>query len=106
MDYWDSLNWEAVSNWEELLQRLPNHQLWLVTKFGRMNYFEADFERGCGLVIGRESNGLPESLRETHSERTVRIPMPGAVRSLNQASSASIVMYEAARRVGLLENCS
>lgn len=102
MDYWDSLAWEAVSHWEELLERLPDQPLWLVTKFGQRAYFEVEYTRGCVLVVGRESNGLPESLRKTYAERCIQIPMPGAVRSLNQASAAAIVMYEAARGIGLL----
>lgn len=103
MDYWDSLNWESVASWDELTRRLPDCQLWLVTKFGTKKYFEADFERGCGLVIGRESNGLPEWLRNIHLDQCIQIPMPGVSRSLNQASAASIVMYEAARRIGMLD---
>lgn len=102
MDYWEHLNWESVAHWEELVTRLPDCQLWPVTKFGHTNYFQADFRKGCGLVIGRESNGLPEWLREVYAKNCLRIPMPCAARSLNQASAAAIVMYEAARQIGLI----
>lgn len=101
LDYWDHLNWESVASWEQLLQRIDSSKMWLLTKFGSTTYFDAAFEKGCVLVVGRESNGLPESIRESMPDRCVNIPMPGPVRSLNQASSASIVMYEAARRIGL-----
>ncbi|MFO0943543.1 MAG: tRNA (cytidine(34)-2'-O)-methyltransferase [Pirellulales bacterium] len=101
LDYWDHLNWESVASWEHLLERLDPAKMWLLTKFGSTTYFNAAFEKSCVLVVGRESNGLPESLRSSMPDRCINIPMPGPVRSLNQASSASIVMYEAARRIGL-----
>jgi tRNA (cytidine/uridine-2'-O-)-methyltransferase len=102
LDYWGSLNWEAVAYWDVLLERLPTEQLWLITKFGEKTIYEADFRSGCALVIGRESNGLPESLRKLYADRCLSIPMPGPVRSLNQACAASLVMYETALRIGIL----
>ena len=102
LDYWQYLIWESVANWEELLQRLSGRPMWMVTKFGETPYYSAEFTRGCVLVIGRESNGLPESLRQANADRCLNIPMPGPVRSLNQASATSIVMYEAARKIGMI----
>jgi tRNA (cytidine/uridine-2'-O-)-methyltransferase len=106
LDYWEHLDWEVAPTWEALLQRLAHQPLWLVTKFGQRTIYDAEFTPGCVLVIGRESNGLPESLRSEHADRCLRIPMPGAVRSLNQACAASLVMYEAALRTGILEGIS
>lgn len=102
LDYWDHLVWESVACWDDLRQRLASNQLWLVTKFGRLPYYAADFRAGAVLVIGRESNGLPEVIRSAMPDRCLSIPMPGPVRSLNQASAASIVMYEAARKIGII----
>lgn len=102
LDYWADLQWESVANWEALLTRLPIERFWLITKFGSTPYFDAQFEVGAVLVIGRESNGLPESIRQSLPKRTLHIPMPGPVRSLNQASAAAIVMYEAAKRIGMI----
>jgi tRNA (cytidine/uridine-2'-O-)-methyltransferase len=102
LDYWDHLVWESVPCWDDLLLRLPSDQMWLVTKFGQTPYYSADFRSGAILVIGRESNGLPESIRLSMPQQCLNIPMPGPVRSLNQASAASIVMYEAARKIGMI----
>ncbi|MBX3421629.1 MAG: tRNA (cytidine(34)-2'-O)-methyltransferase [Pirellulaceae bacterium] len=102
LDYWDHLSWESVTHWEELVSRLPEQSLWLVTKFGQTSCFDAAFQPSCALVIGRETNGLPESLRKQYSGQCVNIPMTGPVRSLNQASAAAIVMYQAARRIGIV----
>ena len=103
LDYWDDLDWESVPNWAALLARLGARPLWLVTKFGQRTLYEADYQPGCALVIGRETTGLPEALRQSYADRCINIPMPGPVRSLNQANAAAIVMYEAARQIGLFD---
>lgn len=101
MDYWQDLNWECVDNWQQLIERLPTQRLWLVTKFGTQNYCQVRFQKGDALVLGSESTGLPKALHEQHADRRILIPMPGPVRCLNLATSAGIVMYEAARQVDI-----
>lgn len=102
LDYWQHLDWQIVDNWPALAEQLPIHSAWLVTKFGRVNYTGASFQYGDILVFGRETNGLPESLRQSHPiDRQLHVPMPGPVRSLNQATCSGIVMYEAYRQVCL-----
>ncbi|ARQ67837.1 TrmH family RNA methyltransferase [Streptomyces marincola] len=49
------------------------------------------------LAIGNETSGLSAGWRET-CDALVRIPMGGTASSLNAASAASIVLYEAARQ--------
>lgn len=51
------------------------------------------------LLVGREGPGLPDSWLDLCDE-TVRIPMAPGVESLNAAVSASLLMYERARRAG------
>jgi tRNA (cytidine/uridine-2'-O-)-methyltransferase len=99
LDYWPHLQLEIVDSWDHLCQRLAPARMWLVTKFGKTNYWDAAFTRGDVLVFGRETNGLPDSIRAAHPTRQLSIPMPGPVRSLNLATSAGIVMFEAARQL-------
>lgn len=49
------------------------------------------------LVVGNETRGLSASWREA-SDRMVRIPMTGAASSLNAATAATVLLYEAARQ--------
>jgi tRNA (cytidine/uridine-2'-O-)-methyltransferase len=42
---------------------------------------------------------MPERILEKHPERCFRIPMSGPVRSLNLATAAGIVLYEALRQL-------
>lgn len=104
LDYWDDLAWELVDDWDQLIERLPSQRLWLLTKFGNRAHCDVDFQMGDALVFGRESTGLPDWLHAQHVERQVFIPMPGPVRCLNLSTAAGIVMYEAARQIGMLHN--
>lgn len=100
LDYWEHLEWEVVDGWLDLCTKLPSARMWLVTKFGSVQYSQARFDPGDVLVLGSETNGLPESLRAQHpANRQISLPMPGPVRSLNLATAAGIVMYEAHRQI-------
>jgi TrmH family RNA methyltransferase len=59
-----------------------------------IHYRDADFENGCAIVLGSEANGLSErwgNLRST----AITIPMMGISDSLNVASAATVLFYEA-----------
>ena len=106
MDYWLEVDCEVVDSWEHLLTRLGesgvrDSRFWLLTKFAKKLVWDATFERGDVLVFGSESGGLPDSLRQQHAERCLKLPMRENVRSLNLASTANTVMYEAVRQLGL-----
>jgi tRNA (cytidine/uridine-2'-O-)-methyltransferase len=100
MDYWEHVNYEVVDDWEQLLSRLPSTRLWLLTKFAGKLLWEAEFQRGDVLVFGSETRGLPEAIREAYAETCLKLPMLDEVRSLNLASTANTVMYEAVRQFG------
>lgn len=63
---------------------------------GSMALPDAGLERPVALVFGNEATGLSARLRERVGQ-IVRVPMNGAVDSLNLACAASIVMYEVSR---------
>ena len=53
------------------------------------------------LVFGNETDGMPDRILDKHPDRCFTIPMPGGrVRSLNLATAAGIVLYEALRKLG------
>ena len=55
-------------------------------------------ERSC-ILMGNEQSGLPADV-ETACDELVRIPMMGKADSLNLASAASVMIYEAWRANG------
>jgi tRNA (cytidine/uridine-2'-O-)-methyltransferase len=99
LDYWEDLVWESVEDWNALLERIEIDRCWFLTKFSERCYTDVQFREQDVLVFGSETKGLPERIRQDHQDRTLKIPMPGPVRSLNLAVSVGIVAYEAHRQL-------
>jgi tRNA (cytidine/uridine-2'-O-)-methyltransferase len=104
MDYWPHLDWEAVDDWSCLLARLGSEpgdrRFWFVECGGSKSIWEAQFQLGDVLVFGSESRGLPAGLLAGREQQIVSLPMRSVVRSLNLASTANTVIYEAVRQFG------
>lgn len=100
MDYWQHLDWEAVDSWEEVRGQLPEANVWCLTKFATRLVWDATFQAGDILLFGSESRGLPDRIREEQPGRNLKLPMSDLVRSLNLASTANTVVYEAVRQFG------
>lgn len=62
-----------------------------------MSYTEFDFTRPCAIAVGEEKYGLTASWLD-QADAAVRIPMVGRINSLNVATSAALVIYEAVRQ--------
>ncbi|MCA9007718.1 MAG: tRNA (cytidine(34)-2'-O)-methyltransferase [Planctomycetaceae bacterium] len=100
MDYWQHLNWEAVDNLAEVQEQLNDRTWWKLTKFATRFVWDAKFEPGHVFLFGSESNGLPPRILEEDPNSNLKLPMHQEVRSLNLASTATAVMYEAVRQFG------
>src|SRR5690554_2819682 len=69
---------------------------WVGDPRGGKDYYHADFARPALIVLGHETQGPEEAVRE--SGERVKIPLPGGAESLNVAVSAGILLYEALRQ--------
>jgi RNA methyltransferase, TrmH family len=65
---------------------------------GGLDFRDADWKPPVALLLGRESSGL-DAATVAGSDLLVTIPMSGAVESLNVATAAALVLYEANRRM-------
>lgn len=104
LDYWDAVDVVKHVTFEEFEQsqspRFTASGLWIVETPASKPYTHARFQDGDCLLFGNESHGLPQGIRERYAERVIGIPMPtGKVRSLNLATAAGIVLYEALRQI-------
>ncbi len=101
MDYWEQVRVTIWENWDALYAaHLAASRYFLLTTKTDRPYYEQSFAPDDFLVFGRETRGLPESLlRAAGRERLLTIPMAPAARSLNLATAAGIVLFEAMRQV-------
>ena len=100
LDYWHLVDVHVYESFEDYVEQNGDDSLWLLSTKAPRSYAEADFSGGVSLLFGRETSGLPEELMRRYMNRAVRIPMKARARSLNLASSASIILYEALRQQG------
>jgi tRNA (cytidine/uridine-2'-O-)-methyltransferase len=100
MDYGQEVVWRTWPDWKTLVEAQPAARFHFLTTKTNRSYVDARFESGDFLVFGRETKGLPESLLARHADACLTIPMANPkVRSLNLATAASIVLFEALRQI-------
>jgi 23S rRNA (guanosine2251-2'-O)-methyltransferase len=96
----ETLPFIQVTNLARTLRRLRDDMgVWLVGTAGEseVSLFQADLKGPLGLVMGGEEKGLRRLTRE-RCDLLVRIPMFGAVESLNVSVAAGVCLYEAVRQ--------
>ena len=101
LDYWPEVQLTRHANLDALYASLPHARfLYLTTKADR-SYTDWEFHQDDCLVFGRETRGLPEDLLRANWENCLRIPILNPrIRSLNLATAAGIVLFEALRQTG------
>lgn len=104
LDYWPLVKLEQHLNIDHFAHAYPGSRLRLFSAVADKSYLQADFRPGDALVFGRESRGLDDELLAKHPDSVFGIPTLGAVRSLNIANAVSIVLYEALRQLGALDD--
>ncbi len=104
LDYWPEVNLQRWDSLDALQAQFPDGRFWYMSKKAEKNYTQVEFAAGDFLVFGKETKGLPEELLDRAGEMALRIPIfSSAVRSLNLANSAAIILYEGLRQTGQLE---
>lgn len=99
LDYWESVRLRRYIDLEELYRTYPDGRFVYLTTRSNRPYTDWKFEDGDFIVFGPETRGLPPEVLERSPDRCLTIPMANpAVRSLNLATSAGIVLYEAIRQ--------
>ncbi len=88
-----------VKNLNQALEELKQAGLWIVGTAveGSSSWSDANLTGPLAIVIGNEGQGMRPSVRE-HCDLLVRIPMCGAINSLNASVSAGVIAFEALRQ--------
>ncbi len=98
MDYWKDLDVTTYIDYEDFLEKNPGAKIYMATTKGPQLYTDVSYEPDCYIMFGKESAGIPEEILVENQETAIRIPMIGAIRSLNLSNSVAVVLYEALRQ--------
>ncbi len=93
------LPWTATDDWPGALDRLRAAGLAIVACTpdpGAASLYDAPLPGRAAVLVGAEGDGLSPAARG-HADLSVRIPMHGAMDSLNVATAAAIVLSALAR---------
>ncbi len=96
MDYLDFSSITYHPSWEDFQSQNTKRLVLLSTK-ASVPYYQFPFHEDDMLMVGRESDGVPEEIENGIQHRIV-IPMESGFRSLNVAISLGIVLGESLRQ--------
>jgi 23S rRNA (guanosine2251-2'-O)-methyltransferase len=84
-----------IGNVSQTLETLKKRGFWIygLDQRGPQLYSETDYAKPTVLVLGGEGQGLHQLVKK-HCDVLVRIPMAGAISSLNVSVAAGIVLFE------------
>ncbi len=90
-----------VTNIASTLERLKQCGFWIygLDERGDQLYDQVEYTSPTAIVLGGEGKGLHQGVQK-HCDVLVRIPMAGAVSSLNVSVAAGVVLFEWRRRSG------
>ncbi len=98
LDYWDKLDITYYDSLDSFFDLHKSDELYLFSSKGNRSYTVPKYGKGCFLIFGKESVGLPEELLKKYPDRCVRIPMRNTLRCLNLSNSVAIGAYEVLRQ--------
>ena len=101
MDYMDYSKIKFYQSAEHFFEEKKNQRIVLMTTKGSINYTKFNFKSDDTILFGRESAGVPEKVHALINDR-LKIPMNEKARSLNIASSVSIILAESLRQNKLI----
>ena len=84
-------------SWPEIAETVAGIHVLLADARVERAYYEMDWTQPLALIIGGEAHGASREAKEL-ATATVAIPMHGEAESLNAATAASVILFEAARQ--------
>ena len=107
LDYWPWVQLQRHADWGcfRAEQQRRGGRLLALSRHASQPYTALRYQADDWLLFGRETSGLPETVL-ADADLCLTIPMPGSVdqgggvRSLNLATAAGVVLFEALRQIG------
>jgi 23S rRNA (guanosine2251-2'-O)-methyltransferase len=98
----ETMPYFMVTNLARTLGELKERSIWVTgtSDDAPKTVFQVEFTGPTAIVLGAEGAGMRQLTRKT-CDQLVRIPMHGAVESLNVSVASGVCLYEALRQRGL-----
>ena len=99
LDYWPQVDltvWDSLATFEARMAPAAG-EMALLTKTAARVHWEMPFVPRLFLLFGSETDGLPRALLQRFPDNQYRIPISGAIRSLNLSTAVGIALYETLR---------
>jgi TrmH family RNA methyltransferase len=87
----------VTQKWDEIVAYCDGLAVYLADMKGDVAYDAADWSSSWALIVGGEAHGASESAAAL-AHQSVFIPMAAETESLNAASAAAVILFEAARQ--------
>jgi tRNA (cytidine/uridine-2'-O-)-methyltransferase len=99
MDYWKKVRIVEHPSFKQFQEKADSARCFYCSTKATRPFWGVRYQPGDHLIFGRETKGLPDDLLKNNPDNCVTIPMlnPEA-RSLNLATAAAIILYEALRQ--------
>ena len=101
MDYMDEKEIKFYKSSDDFFKSKKNQRIVLMTTKATISYSNFSFDRNDTILFGRESSGVPENIHKIIKNK-LKIPMRNNKRSLNIASSVSIILAECLKQNKLI----
>ena len=101
MDYLDEKEIKFYKNSDHFFESKENQRIILMTTKASVSYTTFRFDKNDTILFGRESAGVPDKVHKLIKNK-LRIPMKNNKRSLNIASSVSIILAESLKQINLI----
>lgn len=89
----------VVTNLARTLKMMQDEGIWITGTAGEAEHdiYATKFDGPMAIVMGAEGTGMRRLTRE-HCDQLVKIPMAGAVSSLNVSVATGVILFEAVRQ--------
>jgi len=101
MDYMDEKEIRFYKSYDCFLESKKNQRIILMTTKASVSYTTFKFDKNDTILFGRESAGVPDKVHKLIKNK-LKIPMKKDKRSLNIASSVSIILAESLKQINLI----
>ena len=89
--------------WKEIVAFCQDLTIYAASADSTRIYTAVDWQAPWALIVGNEAHGISRQARRLADE-AIAIPMSGAAESINVASAAAVILFEAQRQRGGTNN--